>query len=361
MSSDPVSRMCFFLVAIVTLALEVSFAQVPFDTAATVKKVAPAVVEIRGRGEGGESAGSGFIISPDGKIVTSLHIIRDFTVGSVRLPNGEIFDSFSVLAVDERRDIAIIKIPGFELPSLELGNFSELQVGEPVLVIGNPHGLAGTVTVGVVSAIRDVGGYRVIQTDTAANPGNSGGPLVNALAQAVGIIGFKIEDSENLNFAVPINYASGLLSDGLTPMSLEEMRNNLSRSANLFASSRGAKSAKSSPMGKHSYLLLATRKTSTMQKELNEAAARGFRIVAGSPTSGTEMALLLERVAQPPDTYTYQLLATTRTGTMQKELTKAALDGFRLLPQTMIAKKGLFGGAEIVVVLERSPKSDILY
>ena len=104
------------------------------------------------------------------------------------------------------------------------------------------------------------------------------------------------------------------------------------------------------------YLLLATERTGTMEDELAEAAALGFRIVTGSPTSGAEMALLLERVATPPDTYEYQLLATTRTSTMQEELAEAAAQGFRLLPRTMIAKRGRWtGGQEIVVVLERSP------
>ena len=110
------------------------------------------------------------------------------------------------------------------------------------------------------------------------------------------------------------------------------------------------------------YVLLATTKTSTMQEELTEAARMGFHIMVGSPTSGNEMVLLLERIATPPDTFTYQLLATTRTGTMQKELTEAANDGFRLLPRTMISKEAAFmGGPEVVVVLERPPKADKRY
>jgi hypothetical protein len=104
------------------------------------------------------------------------------------------------------------------------------------------------------------------------------------------------------------------------------------------------------------YLLLATTKTSTMQKELDEAAAQGFRVRVGSPTSGAEMVLLLERAAKPPDTYRYKLLATARTSTMEKELNEAAEGGFRLLPQTMIAKQQVFGAQEIVVLLERPPK-----
>ena len=109
------------------------------------------------------------------------------------------------------------------------------------------------------------------------------------------------------------------------------------------------------------YLLLATKKTSTMQEELEEVSAKGFRIMAGSPTSGEEMVLLLEQVANPPEVYSYQLLATTRTGTMQKELTEAAAKGFRLLPRTMIAKEQMMGGTEVVVLLERPPQPDKQY
>jgi len=108
------------------------------------------------------------------------------------------------------------------------------------------------------------------------------------------------------------------------------------------------------------YLLLATKKTSTMQKELDEAAGHGFRIITGSPTSGSEMALFLERIAQPPDIYQYKLLATTKTSTMQKELDIESEKGFRLLTETMIAKKG-FLSVEIVVILEKTPVVDKYY
>jgi len=109
------------------------------------------------------------------------------------------------------------------------------------------------------------------------------------------------------------------------------------------------------------YFLLATTKTSTMEKELSQAAAQGFKVLVGSPTAGAEMALLLERVAQPPDTYTYKLLATTRTSTMQKELDTATPMGFRLIPTTMISKKPIIGPEEVVVILERPPKAEKRY
>lgn len=103
------------------------------------------------------------------------------------------------------------------------------------------------------------------------------------------------------------------------------------------------------------YKLLATTKTSTMQKELNESAAKGYRILVGSPTSGSEMAIFLSLEASSDAPYKYKLLATTRTGTMQKELNEAAADGFRLLPRTMIAKQQLIGPVEIVTIMERPP------
>lgn len=112
------------------------------------------------------------------------------------------------------------------------------------------------------------------------------------------------------------------------------------------------------------YLLLATKKTGTMEKELQEAAASGFRVLVGSPTSGSEMAIFMERVATPPDVYRYKLLATTRTGTMQKELNEMGAEGYQLLPRTMISKVDVTpfrGGQEIVVLMERQPNSKKKY
>ena len=104
------------------------------------------------------------------------------------------------------------------------------------------------------------------------------------------------------------------------------------------------------------YKLLATTRTSTMQKEINETAAQGYRILVGAPTSGSEMALFLSKDGTVAEPYQYKLLATSRTGTMEKELNQTAEGGYRLLPSTMIAKKGGFtSDVEIVMVLECPP------
>jgi hypothetical protein len=110
------------------------------------------------------------------------------------------------------------------------------------------------------------------------------------------------------------------------------------------------------------YVLLAATRTSTTQKEISDAAGQGFRVRMGAPTSGNEMVILMEKLATPADPFQYRLLATTRTGTMDKELNEAGDAGFQMLPQTMIAKKGMgLGGPEIVVVLEKAPKSSSRY
>ena len=108
------------------------------------------------------------------------------------------------------------------------------------------------------------------------------------------------------------------------------------------------------------YLMLSTLKTSTMQKELDAAAAEGFRVVTGSPTSTNEWAVLLERVADAAAPYHYRLLATTKISTMRKELNEAAAEGYRLLPRTMTSKSG-FLSVEVVMLVEKAPNSDRRY
>src|SRR5580658_9755780 len=100
----------------------IAFSQTALTTAQIAKRVSPSVVVIQGKTDSGDVLGSGFIVSKDGKIVTNLHVIRDMKTASVQLASGEIFDSISVLAIDERRDLAIIKIPGSNFTVLRMGN-----------------------------------------------------------------------------------------------------------------------------------------------------------------------------------------------------------------------------------------------
>lgn len=202
--------------------------QLALTTAQIAKKVTPSVVVIQGKSSSGDVLGSGFIVSKDGKIVTNLHVVRDMKTATVQMANGEIFDSVSVLAIDERRDLAVLQIAGFNLPLLEFGNSDVVTVGESVVIVGSPRGLEGTVTAGILSSVRDSGdGFKILQTDAAVNPGNSGGPLLNSKGQAIGVVSSKLRSAENLNFAIPINYARGLMNVLHAPMTFEQMRGGL--------------------------------------------------------------------------------------------------------------------------------------
>ena len=162
-----------YLAALVFVGVS-ALAQTP-NYQQVAEQVLPAVVTITGQSDGGETLGSGFLVDPKGKIVTSLHVIRSLRTAKVRLPNGDVYDSIRVRAFDERRDIAVIQVPGFGLPIARLGDSNEVKQAEAVLLAGAGSGLQGSVTGGIVSAVRDLtDGFKVIQTDAAANPGNSG-------------------------------------------------------------------------------------------------------------------------------------------------------------------------------------------
>jgi len=222
------------------LIVPIAFGQNTFTTAEIAKKVSPSVVVIQGKTESGQVLGSGFVVSKDGKIVTNLHVIRDMKTATVQLANGDVFDSVALLAIDERRDLAIVKVAGFDLPVLELGNSDVLAVGEQLVIVGSPRGLEGTVTAGILSSVRDSGGgFKVLQTDASVNPGNSGGPLVNNKAEAIGVVSFKLRSAEGLNFAVPINYVRGLLNNLHEPITLEQMQKDLLSSAATLPQSNG--------------------------------------------------------------------------------------------------------------------------
>jgi len=163
------------------------------------------------------SLGSGFIIREDGYVVTNNHVVDAATEVTVKLSDGREFPA-KVLGRDEKTDLALLKIDAKGLPVLPFGDSDKLQVGEPVMAIGNPFGLEGTVTTGIVSAKGRVigeGPYdNFIQTDASINPGNSGGPLANAAGQVVGIdtaIFSQSGESVGIGFAIPINMAKTIL------------------------------------------------------------------------------------------------------------------------------------------------------
>jgi hypothetical protein len=186
--------------------------QAQVSTEDLVQRSSPAVVQILVQRPSGHSQGSGFIVDPNGTILTNYHVIEGAVEAAVRLPSGEVFGQVEVLAEDARRDIAVIRIAGFDLPATVLGNSDSLRIGATVVAIGSPLGLENSVSTGVLSGRRQQEGFSLLQITAPVSPGSSGGPLFNEAGLVVGITVSQLRDGQNLNFAVPINYARGLLA-----------------------------------------------------------------------------------------------------------------------------------------------------
>jgi len=155
--------------------------------------------------------GSGFILSPDGFIMTNAHVVDGADEVLVTLPDKREFRA-RIVGADKRTDVAVVKIQATGLPAVKVGDVSRLRVGEWVMAIGSPFGLDNTVTAGIVSAKqRDTGDFLpFIQTDVAINPGNSGGPLINMRGEVVGInsqIYSRSGGFMGISFAIPMDEA----------------------------------------------------------------------------------------------------------------------------------------------------------
>src|ERR1700689_1425497 len=171
-----------------------------------------------------EGQGSGFVIDKDGHILTNYHVIADARQVEVTMHNRKKYKA-TVVGTDPAHDLAVIQIKASDLDPAVLGDSRNLQVGQKVYAIGNPFGLAGTMTRGIVSSIRPVkepNGATIedaIQTDAAINPGNSGGPMMNGQGEGIGIntmILSNVGQNAGIGFAIPINTAKAVLNDLMT-------------------------------------------------------------------------------------------------------------------------------------------------
>lgn len=182
----------------------------PLTPRQIVSKVLPSLVVIFAQDKQGKtiSQGSGFVYKP-GLVATNLHVFERASGGFIKIPNSEkIYNIVAIVDMDFRRDICIIRIDDKSIPTLPLGDDKKLAVGDEVFAFGNPKGLEGSVSKGIVSSIRnDLG---LIQIDAAISPGSSGGPIVNQQAEVIGIAVSTLVGGQNLNFSIPINYLLAL-------------------------------------------------------------------------------------------------------------------------------------------------------
>src|SRR5580704_8850329 len=198
------------------------------------KRVIPSVVNITSKSVAydfffgpvpQEGQGSGFIIDKEGHILTNYHVVGDSSQLDVTLHNKKTYRA-TVIGRDRAHDLAVIQIKAPEVVPATLGESKNLQEGEKVFSIGNPFGLSGTMTRGIISSLRPIrspeGAYieEAIQTDAAINPGNSGGPLLNSHGEVIGINSMIATGGSNqsagIGFAIPINTAKAVIGDLIT-------------------------------------------------------------------------------------------------------------------------------------------------
>jgi S1-C subfamily serine protease len=229
------------------------------DIQAILRKVQPAVVRIDVNGPDGQGTGTGFIVASDGVIVTNAHVAADAFTIKVTLADSRTATA-SVIGIDAQHDLAVVKIGLKNLPTVQLGDSSTLEVGDSVVAIGNALALEGTPTVtsGIVSALhRTISTenstlHDVIQTDAAINPGNSGGPLLDSSGRVIGINTAIASpaDANNIGFAIAISSAEPTLEklesgkskptvSGFLGVEVESVTSGLAAQANLDVT-RGA-------------------------------------------------------------------------------------------------------------------------
>ncbi|HEX6811593.1 MAG TPA: trypsin-like peptidase domain-containing protein, partial [Planctomycetota bacterium] len=189
------------------------------EIAAVVQRVRPAVLHLRTLGRGHGGTGSGFLCGPDGLALTNSHVVQGAVAVEAMFHDGRTA-VVDVLGTDPTTDLALLHVPGADVPPLTLVDSATLRVGDFALAVGCPHGLSHSVSAGIISGLgRALPGpdgrtiEDVIQTDAPLNPGNSGGPLLDTKGNVVGIATAIVPMAQGLCFAVPASTASVVLPE----------------------------------------------------------------------------------------------------------------------------------------------------
>jgi S1-C subfamily serine protease len=170
------------------------------------------------------SLGSGFFVR-GGEVATNLHVVEGAARGYAKLVGQKAkYEIEGITAVDPERDLVILKLSGARASTLTLGSGEDVQVGETVYAVGNPQGLEGTFSQGIVSSIREVGTDKLLQITAPISPGSSGGPVLNGKGEVIGVSVATFRGGQNLNFAIPSNYLRTLLGRAEAPTPLAQAK-----------------------------------------------------------------------------------------------------------------------------------------
>ena len=179
------------------------------------KQAFPSVVMLVMEDDNGQplSLGSGFFVRED-IVATNLHVVEGAAGGYAKIVGKkQKYDISGYVAIDERWDLILLKIKDANAPALSLGDSTKIAVGDEIFAVGNPKGLEGTFSKGIVSAIRKIEEDTLLQITAPISPGSSGGPVLNAQGEVVGVAVATFKGGQNLNFAIPVSYLSNLLAN----------------------------------------------------------------------------------------------------------------------------------------------------
>jgi hypothetical protein len=240
---DPRKRILSKIAAVGLLGLSANLPLNAQSSRDLARKTFPSVVLLVMQDSGGQpvSLGSGFFVA-DGVLATNVHVVRGTSTGQAKLVGqAKTYSIDGVVGVDAGADLALLKVSGAKAPALQIDESSDLAVGDVVYAVGNPEGLEGTFSQGIVSGIRDVGPDKLLQITAPISPGSSGGPIIDGRGHVVGVAVATFAEGQNLNFAVPSLYLAALLKHMKEPRSLSSEKE-LQGNTGSFAQVPGAKS-----------------------------------------------------------------------------------------------------------------------
>lgn len=204
------------------LFITAAFSHAEMTTSQIAKKYSSLVVTIIALDENDQplALGSGFFINKDGEIVTNHHVLEGCAKAIIKIPNGEKGNILEIIKADPELDLIVAKTSLKNTKYIPLGDSDKITAGEDIVVIGNPAGLEGTVSTGIISGIRKAESLKFIQITSPISPGSSGRPVFNMSGEVIGVATAYLDTGQNLNFAMPINYIKSLETNKIKLASL---------------------------------------------------------------------------------------------------------------------------------------------